>query len=213
MRHGKKFKQLSRKAPHRKALLSNMTIELILKKRIFTTLAKGKELRKYAEPILTKAKKDTTHSRRVVFSKLQNKQAVQELFDEVAQKIADRPGGYLRIIKLGTRRGDGAETCMVELVDYNELMLQEDSKGTRRGRRRRKRSGDTESSEREEPVTFKPEVEEVPETESATEEAEEETSEDEPEASTEETKEAPASAETEEKTEEEDEDEKKDDNV
>lgn len=181
MRHGKKFKQLSRKAAHRKALLSNMAVELIVKKRIFTTLAKGKELRKYVEPLLTKAKTDTTHSRRVVFSKLQDKAAVKELFDEVAKKIADRPGGYTRIIKMGARRGDAAETCMIELVDYNELMKEDESKGTRRGRRRRGKSSD-ETTTTDEPVAFKPaeeKKEEAPKaedtttTESAEEDAEE----------------------------------------
>ncbi|MGF1534017.1 MAG: 50S ribosomal protein L17 [Bernardetiaceae bacterium] len=143
MRHGKKFKQLSRKAAHRKALLSNLASALILKKRIFTTLTKGRELRKYVEPLLTKAKSDTMHSRRVVFSYLQNKYVVKELFDEVAQKIADRPGGYTRIIKIGQRRGDASEMCMIELVDYNELLLQaEEKKTTRRSRRRRKGSAE-----------------------------------------------------------------------
>lgn len=123
MRHNKKFNHLSRTASHRVAMLSNMTCSLIMHKRIFTTLAKAKALRIYAEPIINKAKEDTTASRRVVFSYLQDKKVVKELFGEVATKIADRPGGYTRIIKTGTRLGDGAKTCFIELVDYNENML------------------------------------------------------------------------------------------
>ena len=123
MRHNKKFNHLSRTASHRAAMLSNMTCSLIMHKRIFTTLAKAKALRVYAEPIINKAKEDTTASRRVVFSYLQDKKVVKELFGEVATKIADRPGGYTRIIKTGTRLGDGAKTCFIELVDYNENML------------------------------------------------------------------------------------------
>ncbi|MBP3354496.1 MAG: 50S ribosomal protein L17 [Bacteroidales bacterium] len=123
MRHNKKFNHLSRTASHRAAMLSNMTCSLIMHKRIFTTLAKAKALRIYAEPIINKAKEDTTASRRVVFSYLQDKKVVKELFGEVATKIADRPGGYTRIIKTGTRLGDGAKTCFIELVDYNENML------------------------------------------------------------------------------------------
>ncbi|MBQ7819220.1 MAG: 50S ribosomal protein L17 [Bacteroidales bacterium] len=123
MRHNKKFNHLSRTASHRAAMLSNMTCSLIMHKRIFTTLAKAKALRIYAEPIINKAKEDTTASRRVVFSYLQDKKVIKELFGEVATKIADRPGGYTRIIKTGTRLGDGAKTCFIELVDYNENML------------------------------------------------------------------------------------------
>jgi len=138
MRHGKKFNHLSRTASHRNAMLSNMAGSLILSKRITTTVAKAKALRKYVEPLLTKSKEDTTHNRRVVFSSLKNKEVLKELFDEVATKIANRPGGYTRIIKLGSRLGDDAEMALIELVDYNELMLggeKVEKKTTRRSRR------------------------------------------------------------------------------
>jgi large subunit ribosomal protein L17 len=125
MRHNKKFNHLGRKTAHRKAMLSNMAISLIQYKRIATTLAKAKALRVYVEPLLTKAKEDTTHSRRTVFSHLQNKEAVTELFQNVSQKIANRPGGYTRILRTGFRLGDNAEMCIIELVDYNENMLKE----------------------------------------------------------------------------------------
>ena len=125
MRHNKKINHLSRKKAHLDATLANMTISLIMHKRIFTTLAKAKALRIYAEPIINRAKDDTTNSRRVVFSYLQNKNAVTELFQEIAKKIADRPGGYTRIIKTGNRLGDNAKTCFIELVDYNENMAKE----------------------------------------------------------------------------------------
>ena len=121
MRHGKKFNHLGRKAAHRKAMLSNMASSLIEHKRINTTVAKAKELRKFVEPLITRSKENTTHNRRVVFSYLQNKYAVTELFNEVAGKIGDRPGGYTRIIKTGTRLGDNAEMCMIELVDFNDI--------------------------------------------------------------------------------------------
>lgn len=121
MRHGDKIKNLSRTASHRKALLSNLAIELITHKRIVTTLTKAKALRTWVEPILTKSKSNTTHSRRVVFSYLQDKEAVTELFSTIAEKIASRPGGYTRIIKLGIRPGDNAEKAMIELVDFNEI--------------------------------------------------------------------------------------------
>ena len=123
MRHGKKINHLGRTTPHRKAMLSNMASSLILHKRISTTVAKAKALRKFVEPLLTKSKEDTTHSRRTVFSYLQNKESVKELFDEVAGKIASRPGGYTRILKLAARLGDNADICIIELVDYNEDML------------------------------------------------------------------------------------------
>ena len=138
MRHNKKFNHLGRKKAHREALLANMTIALILRKRIFTTLAKAKALRVYAEPLINRAKEDTMHNRRVVFSYLQNKEAVTELFREVAQKIADRPGGYTRILKTGNRLGDNAKTCFIELVDYNENMLKEKT-AKKAGRTRRSR--------------------------------------------------------------------------
>ncbi|MCQ2207797.1 MAG: 50S ribosomal protein L17 [Paludibacteraceae bacterium] len=137
MKHIKTFNHLSRKHSHRKAMLANMAISLIMHKRINTTVAKAKALRVYVEPLLTKAKEDSTNSRRVVFSYLQNKDAVTELFREVSQKIANRNGGYTRIIKTGLRLGDAAEMCFIELVDYNEAMLKNAApaakKATRRG--------------------------------------------------------------------------------
>jgi large subunit ribosomal protein L17 len=140
MRHGKKNNHLSRKAPHRRAMLSNMAASLILHKRIETTLAKAKALRKYVEPLITKSKTDSTHSRRTVFSYLQNKDAVTMLFKEVAQKIGDRPGGYTRILKTGHRLGDASSMAMIELVDYNENMLSttgEKKKAVKATRRKR----------------------------------------------------------------------------
>ncbi len=138
MRHGKKFNHLGRTASHRKAMLANMASSLILHKRISTTVAKAKALRKYVEPLITKSKSDTTHSRRTVFAYLQNKDSIKVLFDEVSEKVASRAGGYTRIIKTGRRLGDGAEMCIIELVDYNELLLttskSEGKKRTRRGR-------------------------------------------------------------------------------
>lgn len=125
MRHNKKFNHLGRTASHRDAMLSNMATSLIMHKRISTTTAKAKALKRYVEPLLTKAKLDTTHSRRVVFKELQSKEAVTELFREIAQKIANRPGGYTRILRTGFRQGDAAEMCIIELVDYNENMLKE----------------------------------------------------------------------------------------
>ncbi len=140
MRHGKKINSLSRKSAHRKAMLANMTVSLIMHKRINTTVAKAKALKKYVEPLLTKSKTDSTHSRRVVFSYLQDKTAINELFREISQKIADRPGGYTRILRTGFRAGDAAEMCIIELVDYNENYTQSKSdkkaktKTTRRSR-------------------------------------------------------------------------------
>ncbi len=125
MRHNKKFNHLGRKSAHRKAMLSNMATSLIMHKRISTTLPKAKALKVYVEPLLTKSKEDTTNSRRVVFSYLQSKEAVTELFREISPKIADRPGGYTRILRTGFRLGDNAEMCIIELVDYNENMLKE----------------------------------------------------------------------------------------
>ncbi len=139
MRHAKKINHLGRTASHRKAMLSNMASSLIRHKRIFTTVAKAKALRRFVEPLLTKAKNDTTHNRRVVFSYLQDKVAVSELFRVVSPKIAERPGGYTRIIKTGFRKGDNAEMCMIELVDFNELYTAgKPEKKTRRSRRRGK---------------------------------------------------------------------------
>ena len=146
MRHGKKFNHLGRTASHRKALLSNMACSLIEHKRINTTVAKAKALRVYIEPLLTKSKEDTTHYRRTVFSYLQNKEAVTELFRTVAPKIAERNGGYCRIIKTGFRLGDGADTAMIELVDFNELYsAKSDAKKTTR--RSRRSSSKKETSE------------------------------------------------------------------
>lgn len=138
MRHGKKFNHLSRTASHRKAMLSNMASSLILHKRITTTVAKAKTLKKYVEPLITKAKDDSTHSRRVVFSYLQNKKSVSTLFGEVADKIAARPGGYTRILKTGYRSGDNADMCIMELVDYNELMLKDITSAKAKTRRSRR---------------------------------------------------------------------------
>ena len=123
MRHGKKFNHLSRKSAHRKAMLANMACSLIEHKRLKTTLAKAKALRAYIEPLITKSKIDTTHSRRIVFSYLKQKEAITELFSGIATKVADRPGGYVRILKLGNRLGDNADTCIIELVDFNENLL------------------------------------------------------------------------------------------
>lgn len=138
MRHGKKFNHLGRTASHRKAMLSNMANSLILHKRISTTLAKAKELKKYVEPLITRAKEDTTHNRRIAFSYLQSKEGIKSLFGEVVEKVGSRAGGYTRIIKTGFRLGDNAEMCIIELVDFNELMLKETKpakKTTRRSRR------------------------------------------------------------------------------
>ena len=131
MRHKKSFNQLGRTASHRKAMLANMAISLIMHKRITTTLAKAKELKKFVEPLITKSKEDTTNSRRVVFSYLQNKEAIIELFKEISVKVAERPGGYTRIIKLGNRLGDAAEMCFIELVDFNENMAKPAAKKAR----------------------------------------------------------------------------------
>ncbi len=147
MRHGKKINHLGRTAEHRRAMLSNMAASLILHKRITTTVAKAKALRKYVEPLITKSKDNTTNSRRVAFSYLQSKEATKELFDGVAEKVASRPGGYTRIIRTGYRAGDNAETCMMELVDFNELLLKDaapakaKSKRTRRAGKAKKAEG------------------------------------------------------------------------
>jgi len=139
MRHGKKFNHLGRQTAHRKAMLANMACSLIEHKRINTTIAKAKALRVYVEPLITKSKADTTHNRRTVFSYLRNKIAVTELFKEVSVKVADRPGGYLRIIKLGNRQGDNAPMAMVELVDYNEVYNPKGDKAKKTTRRSRRR--------------------------------------------------------------------------
>jgi large subunit ribosomal protein L17 len=145
MRHGKKFNHLGRTASHRAALLSNMASSLILHKRIETTVAKAKELRKYVEPLITKSKTDNTNNRRVVFAYLQNKESVKELFGIVSEKVASRPGGYTRIIKLGNRLGDNAEICFIELVDFNETMLA--AAAEKAGKTRRSRRGATAKKE------------------------------------------------------------------
>ena len=151
MRHGKKFNHLGRKKGHREAMLSNMAASLLTHKRIFTTTAKAKALRVYVEPLITKSKDNTTHSRRVVFGYLQSKDAVNELFTTIAPKVADRPGGYTRILKTHNRLGDNADMCMMELVDFNEAMLEaksskakakSGSKRTRRGKKADKPSDD-----------------------------------------------------------------------
>lgn len=148
MRHGKKDNHLGRTKGHREALLSNLASSLIIHKKINTTVAKAKALRRYVEPLLTRAKEDTTHSRRIVFGYLQNKNAVTELFREVATKIADRRGGYTRILKTGTRLGDNAEMCLIELVDYNEIRLADQqtkkARTTRRGRGKKAAEKNTE---------------------------------------------------------------------
>jgi large subunit ribosomal protein L17 len=162
MRHNKKFNHLGRTASHRNAMLSNMACSLIKHKRITTTLAKAKALKKFVEPLITKSKEDTTNSRRVVFSNLQDKFAVTELFKEISVKIADRPGGYTRIIKTGNRLGDNAEMCFIELVDYNENMAKEKvaKKATRT--RRSKKAAATEAAPVAEEATV---VEEAPKAE------------------------------------------------
>ena len=137
MRHNKKFNHLGRTASHRASMLANMAISLIMHKRITTTVAKAKALKKYVEPLITKAKEDSTNSRRVVFSYLQNKEAIKELFSTVSEKVGDRPGGYTRIIKLGTRQGDAAQICFIELVDFDPEMAKTETKkkATRRSRK------------------------------------------------------------------------------
>lgn len=167
MRHNKKFNHLGRTNTHRAAMLSNMASSLIKHKRIFTTTAKAKALRKYVEPLITKAKDDTTHSRRVVFSSLSDKYAVTELFNDIAQKIGDRPGGYTRIIKTGNRLGDNAAMCFIELVDYNENMLKDSTKKATKARRQRKKStkavAETVAPEAATPEAAAPEVAQAPE--------------------------------------------------
>lgn len=141
MRHGKKINHLSRTSSHRKAMMANMASSLILHKRITTTTAKAKALKTYIEPLITKAKNDNTHSRRTVFSYLKDKEAVSELFRDVAEKVGERPGGYTRILKTGTRLGDNAEMCFIELVDYNEAYTRAEGKQAGSSKRRRRRGG------------------------------------------------------------------------
>ena len=147
MRHNKKFNHLGRKTAHRGAMLSNMATSLIMHKRIFTTVPKARELRKFVEPIITKSKEDSTHSRREVFSLLQSKVAVTELFQTVSQKVGDRPGGYTRIIKTGFRLGDNAATCFIELVDFNENMLSDGGAKKTKTRRSRRKATDAPAAE------------------------------------------------------------------
>lgn len=142
MRHGKKYNHLGRKSAHRKALMRNMSISLIEHKRIKTTLAKAKALRQYIEPLVTKAKNDSMHNRRVVFSYLQDKEAIKELFGTVVAKIGDRPGGYVRVIRLGFRRSDGSEMAIIEFVDFNETYSGAATDTTKKKRRRRRKGGD-----------------------------------------------------------------------
>ena len=160
MRHNKKFNHLSRTASHRSAMLANMAISLIEHKRITTTVAKAKALKKYVEPLITKAKDDSTNSRRVVFSYLQNKEAIKELFGEVAQKVGDRPGGYTRIIKLGHRFSDTADICFIELVDFDENMAKA-PKAAKRTRRGGKKAAAAEAPKDEEAVAEAPAAEEA----------------------------------------------------
>jgi large subunit ribosomal protein L17 len=183
MRHRKKFNHLSRKSAHRKAMLSNMAISLIEHKRIKTTVAKAKALRVFVEPLINRSKTDTTHSRRMVFKKLQNKQAVNELFREISQRVADRQGGYTRILKTGNRLGDNAEMCIIELVDYNENYftdkLTTKKKRTRRGRSKSETEVKTVEPQEETVVSDETEVpEEVTEELSETTDDTEETAED-----------------------------------
>ncbi len=158
MRHNKKFNHLSRKKGHREALLANLCIALIEHKRIFTTLAKAKALRMYAEPLVTRSKKDDTLNRRVVFSYLQNKEAVKELFGVISEKVADRPGGYLRILKTGHRLDDNAEMAMIEFVDFNENMLGEAAE-KKQARTRRSRSRKAAAPAAEAPAEETPKAE------------------------------------------------------
>jgi large subunit ribosomal protein L17 len=159
MRHGKKFNHLGRTASHRKAMLSNMAASLILHKRLSTTVAKAKALRKFVEPLLTKAKSDTTHSRRTVFAYLQDKESVKELFDEVSAKIAARPGGYTRILKTGYRLGDNAEMCVIELVDYNEDMVTTTGAAAGAKKTRRRTASKKKGAESTEATNATPEAE------------------------------------------------------
>ncbi len=159
MRHAKRINHLGRTDAHRKALMSNMATSLIMHKRISTTLAKAKELRKFVEPLVTRSKHDTTHSRRMVFSELQNKYAVTELFREISQKISDRPGGYTRILKTGFRKGDNAEMCIIEFVDYNETYT---SEGAKKKTTRTRRGSGKKAAKAEETPVAEAVVEETP---------------------------------------------------
>ena len=161
MRHNKKFNHLGRTASHRKAMLANMAISLIMHKRITTTVAKAKELKKYVEPLITRSKDDTTNSRRVVFSYLQNKYAVTELFKVISPKVGDRPGGYTRIIKLGTRQGDAAPVAFIELVDFDENMAKAPKAAKRTRRSRKSTAAAPATAEQAEAVAEAPVAEEA----------------------------------------------------
>ena len=168
MRHNKKFNHLGRTASHRASMLANMAISLIMHKRITTTVAKAKALKKYVEPLITKAKEDSTNSRRVVFSYLQNKEAIKELFSTVSEKVGDRPGVYTRIIKLGTRQGDSAQICFIELVDFDPEMAKTETKkkATRRSRKATKAEAPAqEAPKAEEAAAEAPTAEEAPKAE------------------------------------------------
>ena len=156
MRHGDKINNLGRTASHRSALLSNLASQLIAHKRIVTTLAKAKVLRTYIEPLITKAKENTTHQRRVVFSYLQNKEAITELFGTVAEKVAGRPGGYTRVIKLGKRTGDAAETAMIELVDFNDIYGKGKGEVKEAGKRTRRAGGKKKATDKAQPDAAAP---------------------------------------------------------
>jgi len=184
MRHGKKLNHLSRKSEHRKAMMSNLASSLVLNKRIYTTLPKAKALRKYVEPLITKSKSDNTHSRREAFKHLMQKEAVKELFITVADKVGERPGGYTRILKMGPRLGDNAEKAMMELVDFNENLLEDKqkSKGRRRRGSRRRRGGKKQDQESQQVAT----AEATEATTEQAEEQEEETKEDQVEEASEE---------------------------
>lgn len=165
MRHAKRINHLGRTSAHRAAMLSNMAASLIMHKHIHTTLAKAKELKKFVEPLITRSKNDTTHSRRMVFASLHNKFAVSELFREVSQKVADRPGGYTRILKTGFRKGDNAEMCIIELVDYNETYTTTETKKKTTRTRRSKKSApkaEVEAPVAEAPVAEASATEEAP---------------------------------------------------
>lgn len=157
MRHNKNFNHLGRTASHRQALLANMAVSLIMHKRITTTLAKAKALKRYVEPLITRSKEDTTNSRRVVFRYLQKKEAITELFSVISEKVANRPGGYTRIIKLGSRLGDGAPLAFIELVDFDENMAK-----TPKAAKRTRRGGKKKAAEAEAPVAEAPATEETP---------------------------------------------------
>lgn len=159
MRHNKKFNHLGRTASHRSAMLANMAVSLIMHKRITTTLAKAKALKMYVEPLITRCKDDRTNSRRVVFSYLQNKYAIKELFSTVAEKVGDRPGGYTRVIKLGTRKGDAAQIAFIELVDFDENMAKTAKAGKKTRRSRKSTAAETEAPAAEVAATEEPKAE------------------------------------------------------